>query len=161
MAKLSKNKVPTVIINKSLNKYDNVVLFPEKLAKANQILRTVGLPKEIMGAIVKVLVFNKEGEQWFIDLPEYPGNKLDLLMVAGADRLLDKLSCGKSTVTLLVSEEQPTEPGFEKLKKLMNTPLIGGATYTGNFFLPIWLCDVTRFIYDGRLPDTLYYKVAN
>jgi hypothetical protein len=32
-------------VNKKLNKYRNVELFPEKVAKANEILRTVGLPK--------------------------------------------------------------------------------------------------------------------
>jgi hypothetical protein len=34
-------------INKSLNKYNNVVLFPEKLAKANETLKRAGLPKEM------------------------------------------------------------------------------------------------------------------
>lgn len=40
------NKYPVVRINKSLNKYKGMVLFPEKLAQANEVLRTVGLPKE-------------------------------------------------------------------------------------------------------------------
>jgi len=46
--KVKKNqaKYPVVKINKSLNKYKGMVLFPEKLAKANEVLRTVGLPKE-------------------------------------------------------------------------------------------------------------------
>lgn len=42
---LNKKKVPIVRIDKSLNKYDEVVLFPEKLEKANEMLRTKGLPK--------------------------------------------------------------------------------------------------------------------
>jgi hypothetical protein len=29
-----------------LNKYDNIVLFPDKLEKANEMLRKVGLPKQ-------------------------------------------------------------------------------------------------------------------
>jgi hypothetical protein len=29
-----------------LNKYDNKTLFPEKLEKANEMLRKVGLPKQ-------------------------------------------------------------------------------------------------------------------
>ncbi len=45
MQKLKKAKVPVVIIDESLDRYNNVVLFPEKLAKANEMLRTVGLPK--------------------------------------------------------------------------------------------------------------------
>lgn len=43
---LEKRNVPIVRIDKSLNKYKNVVLFPDKLEKANEMLRTVGLPKQ-------------------------------------------------------------------------------------------------------------------
>lgn len=42
---LNKRKVPIVKIDKSLNKYNDVVLFPDKLEKANEMLRTIGLPK--------------------------------------------------------------------------------------------------------------------
>lgn len=42
---IEKRKIPIVRIDKSLNKYDDIVLFPEKLEKANEMLRTVGLPK--------------------------------------------------------------------------------------------------------------------
>lgn len=38
-------KALSVQIDKSLNKYDDIVLFPEKLEKANEMLKTVGLPK--------------------------------------------------------------------------------------------------------------------
>ena len=33
---LNKKKAPIVIIDESLDKYDDVVLFPEKLEKANE-----------------------------------------------------------------------------------------------------------------------------
>jgi hypothetical protein len=42
---LKNSKVPSIRIDRSLDKYDHVVLFPHKLAKANEMLRTVGLPK--------------------------------------------------------------------------------------------------------------------
>jgi len=42
--KLNKKKVPIVIIDKSLNVYNDVVLFPDKVEKANEMLRTIGLP---------------------------------------------------------------------------------------------------------------------
>lgn len=35
-----------VSIDKSLNQYENKVLFPEKLKKANDMLKNVGLPKK-------------------------------------------------------------------------------------------------------------------
>jgi hypothetical protein len=42
---LKKRKTPIVRIDKSLNKYDDQILFPEKLEKANQTLKIIGLPK--------------------------------------------------------------------------------------------------------------------
>jgi hypothetical protein len=45
---LNERKAPIVVIDKSLNKYDNVVLFPEKLAKANEILKKTGHPKDYL-----------------------------------------------------------------------------------------------------------------
>jgi hypothetical protein len=36
---------PIIRIDKSLDKYDHVVLFPLLLHKANEMLRLVGLPK--------------------------------------------------------------------------------------------------------------------
>ncbi len=38
-------KHPIVKVNKALNQYKDKVLFPDKVAKANEALRTVGLPK--------------------------------------------------------------------------------------------------------------------
>ncbi|WP_426669538.1 hypothetical protein ACPPVU_25400 [Mucilaginibacter sp. McL0603] len=43
---LNKKKVPVVRIDETLDKYNDVVLFPEKVAQANEMLRKVGLPKE-------------------------------------------------------------------------------------------------------------------
>jgi hypothetical protein len=42
---LNKKKVPNVRIDKSLNKYNDIVLNPDKVKKANEMLRTTGLPK--------------------------------------------------------------------------------------------------------------------
>jgi hypothetical protein len=42
---LNKSKLPVVRIDKSLEKYKNKVLFKDKLDKANEMLKTVGLPK--------------------------------------------------------------------------------------------------------------------
>ncbi len=44
----NKNKTPIVKIKDSLNEFENKVLFPEKLAKANEMLKNVGLPKQIL-----------------------------------------------------------------------------------------------------------------
>lgn len=42
---LNKRKTQIVIIDKSLEQYKGKVLFPEKLAKANEVLKRIGLPK--------------------------------------------------------------------------------------------------------------------
>jgi hypothetical protein len=41
-------KKSKIKIDKSLNKYKDIVLFPEKLAKANEMLKKIGLPKGIL-----------------------------------------------------------------------------------------------------------------
>ncbi|MBK9249153.1 MAG: hypothetical protein IPM69_13825 [Ignavibacteria bacterium] len=45
-AELKKRKIPIVKIDPRLNKYDDMVVFPEKLEKANEMLPRVGLPKQ-------------------------------------------------------------------------------------------------------------------
>lgn len=45
--KLNKRKTPIVKIDTSLNKYDNKVLFADKLQKANEKLSKIGLPKSV------------------------------------------------------------------------------------------------------------------
>jgi hypothetical protein len=41
---LNQKKVPVVRIDKSLNKFSDKVLFPEKVAKAKQAFEKLGLP---------------------------------------------------------------------------------------------------------------------
>ena len=47
---IKERKVPIVRIDESLNKYDNIILFPEKLEKANEMLRRTGIPKQWINA---------------------------------------------------------------------------------------------------------------
>jgi hypothetical protein len=42
---MKNSKVPDIRVDPSLNKYDNVVLFPELLAKVNALLEKAGPPK--------------------------------------------------------------------------------------------------------------------
>ena len=41
---LNDKKLPVVCIDKSLNKYSNIVLFPDKVEKAKQAFEKFGLP---------------------------------------------------------------------------------------------------------------------
>lgn len=45
ISKLNNSKIPIVPIDKRLEKYRGKVLFPEKLAKANEILAKAPIPK--------------------------------------------------------------------------------------------------------------------
>lgn len=42
---LNTKKTPIIVIDKSLDFFNDKVLFPEKLEKANEMLKKVGLPK--------------------------------------------------------------------------------------------------------------------
>jgi len=44
---LNKRKTPIVTIDKSLEQFKEKVLFPEKLEKANDVLKRIGLPKNM------------------------------------------------------------------------------------------------------------------
>ena len=44
LLELNEKKVPFVRVDKSLNKYDNVVLFPEKVNKAKEAFEKFGVP---------------------------------------------------------------------------------------------------------------------
>ncbi len=42
---LNERKIPIVRINNGLKKYKTILIFQEKVDKANETLRTIGLPK--------------------------------------------------------------------------------------------------------------------
>jgi hypothetical protein len=42
---LNTKKVPIVLIDKTLDFFNDKVLFPKKLEKTNEMLRKIGLPK--------------------------------------------------------------------------------------------------------------------
>ena len=43
---VKERKIPIVRVDKSLNNYDDKILFPDKLEKTNEMLRKIGLPKQ-------------------------------------------------------------------------------------------------------------------
>jgi len=46
VAEVTRRKVPIVRVDEALNMYDDRILFPDKLEKANEMLRKIGLPKQ-------------------------------------------------------------------------------------------------------------------
>jgi hypothetical protein len=118
--------------------------------------------------------FYKDNTGWFIDLPEYInsglGTKANLAMVLGADTFLDKLSNNGDKITLEISEtpidgsddvldivgfDSPEEDLIE-----VGHPIEVGAYYEDlKTQHMMWLCPVTKYVFDGHYPDTIYYKV--
>lgn len=110
-----------------------------------------------------ILKFYREEGGWFVDLPEWQGDKSELAMVCGADLMLDIISQGEEDVYLTLS----TSP-FDKADCLTRTsickdisPVTTGAWYIMHSYkgivydLPIWLCDVTLFVF-GDFPESIY-----
>jgi hypothetical protein len=103
--------------------------------------------------------FNKENDsRWYVDLPEWDGDKEDLEMVMGADTMLDILSQGDPSVGVAISEDYY---GDHKFVLQFKEEYDGGAWYTyqdklGLHTFDLWLCFVTKFVFDGRLPELLY-----
>ena len=121
--------------------------------------------------------FYKEDGIWYIDLPEFLeaklGTKSNLMMVAGADVMLDILSNNGNDITVTFSNK-PIENGKHTLvkqrfgldKALLNAighaPVEYGAYYSWkeNNNQSVWLCPVTEHVF-GNYPKTIYVTNLN
>jgi hypothetical protein len=132
--------------------------------------------------------FYKEDGTWYIDLPEYIesgiGNKADLMLIAGADTFLDRLSgydnvhrAPNRTVVKLRIESNSFEGYdarlvFVELNKDQETldayghpPVDYGATYIADELFgkhgkhQLWLCPVTEYIFNGIYPTFIFIKI--
>jgi hypothetical protein len=104
--------------------------------------------------------FNKEPHgTWYIDLPDYPGPKGNLAMVAGADDMLDYLAKGKNRVVVEMSE-QPFKGALALERTKLGEPG-GGAYYkpVDHAIQSVWLCDVTLFAL-GKFPEKIYFRAV-
>ena len=106
---------------------------------------------------MKNYTFNKEQGNWYIDLPNWEGTKAELQMVAGADTLLDKLSNYGTSVNVTISTEKKSPEGFQTLKRIIQTPPNGCMYHLG--IAPVWLCNVTKFVFEGVFPKQIHFKV--
>ncbi len=109
---------------------------------------------------MKTYKFYKElSGRWYVDLPEWTGEKADLEMVAGADTMLNIMAEDQDKVNLIISLE-PFE-GSDELRLLYEDTLVGGGHYAMEsykgieFKLKIWLCEVTRFVFQ-KMPEKIY-----
>lgn len=62
----------------------------------------------------KYLTFVKDLDgRWFVELPDYQGDRCDLEMVMGADNMLESLAQGDTEIRLRVSDIPINENGHK------------------------------------------------
>lgn len=109
------------------------------------------------------LTFNKISDKWYVNLPEWQGSFDDLEMVYGADDQLEVLSSkpNRKSITFEIWLANPNVP-CGSLKKIEQT--MEGATYQVNNCMfyngTAWFCNVTKFVFGGYHPNSIYFKVV-
>jgi hypothetical protein len=108
-----------------------------------------------------IFTFIKEPDnRWFVDLPDWEGDKEQLEMVCGADIMLDILAQGQTLIQVKIDQANFPDSKFV-LKYLRDGQEEGGAYYNCEMYsqssFEIWLCDVTKFVF-GHFPKKLYCK---
>ena len=109
--------------------------------------------------------FYKEGTNWYVDLPNWEGSKSDLLMIGGADTMLDIVSDNGTEVEVMISEKNFNDADELVFVKSAKDDIGEGAyynlaTYKGvEHNLSVFLCDVTLFVF-GKFPEELFIKKA-
>ena len=110
--------------------------------------------------------YKTEVGRWYVDIPDWEGSVDDLEMVAGADLFIEILSDGEQTVNVTLSTvefEGADILEFQTLGDLRSWELGEGAwykliSYMGiDYELKMWLCDVTKFVFDG-FPKNIYFS---
>jgi hypothetical protein len=106
--------------------------------------------------------FYKEGNNWYVDLPEWEGSKSALIMIGGADTMLDIVSENGTEVTVEISEQE--FEGSDKLEfKKLAEDIGEGAYYNLEKYkektinLSVFLCDVCKWVFN-KFPEVLYIK---
>ena len=97
--------------------------------------------------------------RWYIDIP-WDGNRSNLEMVAGSDKLLSHIAKGDNKVTLQVILDYIDDYNDYIILDRFEHSLAGGASYTvsnAGFKEPIWICPVTLCVL-GRYPKKIYFK---
>lgn len=107
---------------------------------------------------MKKLTFIKLANLWFVQLPYYPGDPTDLIMVKGADTLCEMLDTeNRNTITVLVSDSEQDCPNcWHKHVLQYIGPVDNEVMYElQGLKLLVRLCEVTKYVF-GDFPKTIY-----
>lgn len=108
-------------------------------------------------------VYVPEDRLWYIDMP-WPGDRYNLAMVAGSDRMLDRL-CEEEddnyvTVDVRPRRKREVHAGFYECVQTKSS-LLGGSYYEVHglegFNRTIWICPVTLCVL-GHYPKYIYVR---
>ncbi|MBO4379836.1 MAG: hypothetical protein J5784_02415 [Muribaculaceae bacterium] len=107
-------------------------------------------------------VYEPDDRTWYIDIP-WPGNRYNLAMVAGSDKLLsflDEEKTNRVNLKVKISKKPLEKPGYVELFKT-SSELTHGAYYDVHrlegFERDIWICPVTLTVL-GCYPNYIYFK---
>ena len=141
----------------------NDAVYYAMLAGKRAYFRVVNLisPAVRIGKVNRMRFYKEDG-MWFVDLPQWKGAKWNLLMVQGADTLLDNLNQGTDDVVVdfsLKREYLDDSTEIIHLKGTNDNPP-EGRYYDYEFHnveWRLWLCDVSAFVF-GYHPNNIYFK---
>lgn len=111
--------------------------------------------------VTRNITFERDANgSWFAVLPEWEGPRAALLMVAGADTLLELLSEGKDRITLHVTNDHEVSDVWRRRQTLYTCK---ATSDSGNYFvdivnMDIWLCGVCVFVFSGY-PTFIYFAI--
>ena len=113
-------------------------------------------------------LFVKEEGRWYIDLPGFIeqgyGTKGNLEMVQGADTMCDILADYTNSVSVNITLKQTaqTELVATRIQNLCpygryyRVEKVDATTLERSFVLDMWLCPVTKYVFGGTYPKTIY-----
>ncbi len=107
--------------------------------------------------------YKTPSKEWFVDLPEWPGDIGELQMVEGADTFLDMLSDNANGCLVEMTDEKANDREVLKLVHIRETNLGSGGDYLLELYKgkpvhhKLWLCGVTEFVF-GKMPQEIWFR---
>lgn len=113
---------------------------------------------------MKVTFYKDYSNRWYVQYPEWEGDREELEMIAGADVLCDILAQGENSVTVFLTTEEPKQP--VRVMLVRERKELGGYAYKVSFLtgkddvsqinqFEAWLCHVTKHML-GSFPERIY-----
>lgn len=109
----------------------------------------------------KYRIYRTPEGRWFVDIPDWDGEKDELELVDGADTMCEIIAQGEKQFKCVFSDEK-IKASYTLIKTRDGEKEIGGAWYVMpsygsiQYDLNVWLCDVTSKLF-GRFPDIIYF----